>query len=295
MIVYDKLKTKKYPAVSASKIKDISMHPKREVIEWALASGIASGDKNGNFRPDEFITEAEFWTMMLKMHNIDYEAYALRKKQHWADGAYKIAKERPIPLTGKNNAVYRSQVMTILPAMDGVNIEYNKVQAYVVAKNYMRGITGTADRSPNDRITRADAIQILKDLQPNLKELKAKPSTKTADEDLPEPPIYEVYNKPALQDRMLIVQFLSDGSLTVEGQFSEYVSEELTVQVDRREAPNVMLEKVAVKPDASGKFSVTLKGPYDAKALNVYYGSATIKYAIEVAKGKMNATQYPRY
>lgn len=292
--VLEKLKTKNYAAADPARIKDISSRPEREAIEWALKSGVIAGDKNGNFRPNEQVTEAEFWTMLLRAYHIDYDSYAPKNKKHWADGAYKIAERRSIPLegikstSGKEWHLNRLQVMEMIPALDGVNLQYVQMQPYVVAKNMMRGITGTVDMNLNDAITRAGAAQILWDLQHNLKEIKGKSVQKTKAEYLPEQPLYEVYTKPAIGKKMLFADYRADHSVTVEGNFPEYAGQALTVQIDRREAPNVKLEKVPVTPDANGKFSVTLKGPYDAKALNVYFGTDSMKYFVGVAQGKMS-------
>ena len=84
---------------------------------------------------------------------------------------------------------------------------------------YMRGTQGNQSSmfGSNDIVTRAQAAVILMHLQSNMKQLVGALKSVTSEEKQAEHLFPEVYIKPALGSKTLIVEFGTDGRLLVEG------------------------------------------------------------------------------
>lgn len=142
--VYSKWKTKAYPAANPGKLTDIKGHKALPAIEWALQAGIMTEAGKGLFKPEAAVSEAEFWTMLLKAYKINIEAYRPAASKHWADTAYLIAKERNFPLSGLTNPyardsrITRLKIAEIIAAADGLNYKGNDAVKLVLGKDYVR-------------------------------------------------------------------------------------------------------------------------------------------------------------
>ncbi|RRJ63354.1 hypothetical protein EHV15_10810 [Paenibacillus oralis] len=289
--VYPKWKTKTYSAAAANLPSDISGHPLQASLEWGLKSGIISPAKDGLLHPDETVSEAEFWTMLLKMYSVNIQAYQPAKATHWADGAYAIAKSRNYPLAGianaaaRSNPVTRTQVAEIVAAADGVNAKGSNAITYVLAKDYVQGVTELSIPGFEGarQLTRGEALQILQHLRQTLGELRARPVNETPAASLPKLPQRKLYVKPAeLQDRSLFAEFREDRKLVVEGKFKEFSGQNMVLKVqEKRGSISKHIEDVNVTFDSEGKFHVEA-GPYTPEALNLYLYTPDITYFISV-------------
>ncbi|MGF6352221.1 uncharacterized protein YkwD [Paenibacillus sp. 4624] len=305
--VFERLKSKSYPSTDPAKIKDIAGRADQSAIEWALRSGIVGADANGKFRPEDSVSEAQFLIMLLRTYKIDDESYASKKKKHWAEGAYNVAKARNLLLfsSGPGKSEFRDKPINryraagLIASMDGVNFDFPYAVNYVLAHNYMRGTQGNQSSmfGSNDIVTRAQAAVILMHLQSNMKQLVGAPKLVTSEEKQAEHLFPEVYIKPALGSKTLIVEFGTDGRLLVEGKFTDQASKQLEIQIDQH-LDNVqtgkLLEKIPVQMDSSGHFSIASTGIYSDGILNVFLRTPEAIYAINVKRGSMNASDYSR-
>lgn len=267
--VLPRLKTKTYPPLSASK-------------------------------PASTVSEAEFWTMFLQQYQIHIEAYSPAKKKHAADAAYRIAEMRNIPLHGLTNLpardkpITRGKVAEIVAAADGVHyINYNAIW-YVLGKDYMTGITDSTltGFEPNRTMTRGEAVELLTQLKPKMKSLRARPVNQTPVEFLPPLPEKEVYKKPeVIKDYTLIATYQPDRTLTVEGKFSILAGQQTTMMVQTGGKKPKHIENVTVSVDKDGRFKVT-SGPYTEQSLNLYFKTPGTTYWISVGANAMNVSEY---
>lgn len=303
--VFERLKTKSYPATDPAKIKDIAGRADQAAIEWALRSGIADAGADGRFRPDDSVSEAQFLIMLLRAYKIDDEAYASKKKTYWAEGAYKVAAARNLLLFSaqpgksgfRDKPINRYRAAGLIASADGVNFDFPEAVNYVLAREYMRGTEGNQSWlfGSEDIVTRGQAAVILMRLQSVMKQISGAPTSVTSEDKLPEDLFPEVYAKPELGSRTLIAEFRADGTLSVEGRFADQADKQLEVQVDQsfEDMPSgKMLKEMPVQTDASGRFSVSSVGVYSEPFLNVYVRTEETTYYIQVKKGTMNASDY---
>ncbi|MBY0206781.1 hypothetical protein [Paenibacillus cucumis (ex Kampfer et al. 2016)] len=139
--VFERLKSKNYPATNTSKVKDIAGRSDQVAIEWALRSGIAGTDTKGKFHPENSLSEAQFLFMLLRTYKVDDESYASKKKKHWAEGAYNVAKARNLLLFSespgksgfKDKPMNRNRVAGLIASADGVNFNFPNAIKYVLA------------------------------------------------------------------------------------------------------------------------------------------------------------------
>ncbi|MGZ7445082.1 CAP domain-containing protein [Paenibacillus sp. TH7-28] len=289
--VYPKWKTKTYSAAAANLPSDISGHSLQASLEWGLKGGIISPAKDGLLHPDETVSEAEFWTMLLKTYSVNIDAYRPAKATHWSDAAYAIAKSRNYPLAGianaaaRSNPVTRKQVAEIVAAADGVNTKGSNAIKYVLAKDYMQGVTELSIPGFEGarQLTRGQTLQILQHLRQTLGELRGRPVNETPAASLPKLPLRKLYVKPAeLEDRSLFTEYREDRKLVLEGKFKEFAGQSMMLKVqEKRDIKSMHIEDVNVTFDSEGKFHVEA-GPYAPEALNLYLYAPEITYFISV-------------
>lgn len=298
--VYSKWKTKAYPAADPGKLTDIKGHKALPAIEWALQAGIMTEAGKGLFKPEAAVSEAEFWTMLLKAYKINIEAYRPAASKHWADTAYLIAKERNFPLSGLTNPyardsrITRLKIAEIIAAADGLNYKGNDAVKLVLGKDYVRCETelSLAGYQGEKTITRAEAAQILYYLRPKLSELRGRPVSATPASSLPELPPKEVYIEPVtLEDRTFFAKFNEDHSLTLKGKFIQFAGQTLKVSMQTQEMPRKMLEEVTVTLDNEGNFQLDC-GPYEQIGLNLYLKTPKGSFYLNIQYKTMNKYLY---
>ncbi|KAI7282667.1 hypothetical protein KC345_g3369 [Hortaea werneckii] len=300
--VHAKWKTKAYTGTSPALIHDISGHKNQAAIEWGLQTGIIAPAAKGIFKPDGSISEAEFWSLLLKAYNVNISAYQPAKVKHWADAAYLIAKERNYPLKGltataeRDKPLSRLKAAEIVSAADGINVRNSDAITYVLAKDYIRGITALSYEGYQGEtlLTRAEAVQLVQNLRPKLSELRGAPVSATPASSLPELPPQQVYIRPVLEDRSLLVTFREDHSLVFEGKFTAYAGQTVDLMIQAKtEAGSKALEAVKATLDSQGQFRVEAAGPFQWDALNLYFNpTPSLGYYISVHYNTMNYSHY---
>ncbi|WP_141500876.1 S-layer homology domain-containing protein [Paenibacillus luteus] len=298
--VLPKLKIKQYQGSNPAKLSDINGHAAASSINWAMTNGIITGYDNGTFLPNAYVSEAEFWTMMLKTYKVDINAYGAKVTKHWADAAYKIAADRDFSLDGIHNIANRSKPITrlkvseLFSSADGVRFNgYENVQ-YVLSMGYMEGKKDNtlSGFGGSDFITRGEAAQLLNNVHLKLESLRGRSKVNTPLSELPPMPELEVYKKPAvLSDKMIVAEFRVDHTLTVEGKFKFQAGKPLILSVQTRGKKTQRIEDVNVSLDSEGNFTTTI-GPYEQESLNIYLYTDEIIYWIAVQYDTMNVSQY---
>ncbi|SDK41850.1 S-layer homology domain-containing protein [Paenibacillus sp. OK060] len=303
--VFERLKSKSYPATDPAKVKDIAGRSDQVAIEWALRSGVAGADTNGKFHPEDSVSEAQFLIMLLRTYKVDDESYASKKKKHWAEGAYNVATVRNLLLFSsspgkgdfKDKPINRYRAAGLIASADGVNFDFSNAVNYVLAHDYMRGTNGNQSWmfGSNDIVTRAQAAVILMQLQSRMKYLVGAPKAITSEKKQPERLFPEVYNKPVLGNKMLIAEFRADGTLQVEGRFAEQANKKLEIHINQHQnngRSGKILDKIPVQTDSSGRFSISSTGTYGDAILDVNLRTEEVIYYIGVKRGTMNASEY---
>ncbi|WP_310831382.1 CAP domain-containing protein [Paenibacillus pedocola] len=299
--VYPKFKTKVYPAADPAKLTDITGNKALPAIEWALRAGVMSEAGKGLFKPEAAVSEAEFWTMLLRAYNVNIDAYKPAKIKHWADAAYLIAKDRNFPLNGLSNLsardsrITRLKIAEIIAAADGLNVKGNDAVKLVLGKDYVQCETelSLAGYQGEKWITRAEAAQILQYLRPKLSELRGRPVSATPASSLPALPPKQVYAEPVtLEDRTFFAKFKEDHTLTVKGKFTQFAGQTLKVRVQTQKQPRKMLEGATVTLDSEGNFQADC-GPYEQEGLNLYFTTPQGSFYLNIQYNTMNIMKYP--
>lgn len=299
--VYPKLKTKVYPATSPGKLTDLAGNKALTAIEWALQAGVMTEAGKGLFKPEAAVSEAEFWSMLLRAYNVNMEAYQPAKIKHWADAAYLIAKDRNFPLSGLSNLyardsrVTRLKIAEIIAAADGVNVKGNAAIQFVLAKDYIRCETELSlpGYQGEKGITRAEAAQILQYLRLRLSELRGRPVSATPASSLPALPPKEVYVElGTFEDRTFFAKFNEDRTLTVKGKFTQFAGQTLKVRVQTQKEPRKMLNEITVTLDSEGNFQAD-GGPYEQEGLNLYFTTPKGNFYLNIQSNTMNKMKYP--
>jgi len=81
-----------------------------EAILWASKEGIVSGYKDGTFKPNDKVTEAQFAKMLVNYFKLDAAKGTLMRnsgEQHWSDDFYDQLASYSVPLNGYVNEVQR--------------------------------------------------------------------------------------------------------------------------------------------------------------------------------------------
>lgn len=299
--VYPKLKTIVYPAADPGKLTDITGNKALPAIEWALRAGVMTEASKGLFKPEAAVSEAEFWTMLLRAYNINIDAYKPAKIKHWADAAYLIAKDRNFPLNGLSNQYARDSQITrlkiaeIIAAADGLNFKGNDAVKLVLGKDYVRCETelSVSGYQGEKGITRAEAAQILQYLRLRLSELRGRPVSATPASSLPALPPKQVYVEPVtLEDRTFFAKFHEDHTLTVKGKFTQFAGQTLKVRMQTQKEPRKMIGDVTVTLESEGNFQADC-GPYEQEGLNLYFTTPKGNFYLNIQYNTMNQTKYP--
>ncbi|WP_285394771.1 S-layer homology domain-containing protein [Lysinibacillus sp. fls2-241-R2A-57] len=81
-----------------------------EAILWASKEGIVSGYKDGTFKPNDKVTEAQFAKMLVNYFKLDAAKGTLMRnsgERHWSDDFYDQLASYSVPLNGYVNEIQR--------------------------------------------------------------------------------------------------------------------------------------------------------------------------------------------
>lgn len=163
-----------------NKFPDIQKHWAKSSIQWALAKHMVVGYPDGTFKPDHFVTEAEFLAMLMRIYintnkevNEWKQAHQNIKAYDWTDPYYQIAASYNIPVEGDTNltervdAITRGQVAQMIAGAYGKNYYVDGAIAYLYDYGLSQGRKGKTivGYEPNSYLTRAEAVQFLKTIE----------------------------------------------------------------------------------------------------------------------------------
>lgn len=163
--------------------RDVNGHWASVSIQWAVEAGVIKGYEDGTFKPNAFVTEAEFITMLFKaLPSQPNEEKKIEK--HWADPFYRQASEFLYPVWGKeshairNQPIKRSQVAELIAAANGDPFLGEAAIRYIMSKKLASGKVKHDNPleafKGDDLLTRAEAVQfLLNAIQNGLQEAKS--------------------------------------------------------------------------------------------------------------------------
>ncbi|MNW48617.1 S-layer homology domain-containing protein [Paenibacillus sp. FSL R5-0701] len=138
-------------------------------VEWAISKDMITGYKDGTFKPNKNVIEAEFLTMLLRAFE---PTLSSSKSENWAEAYYKRAKELNYPvksytnIASRNKVVLRKQVAELISSTEGVNFSGNNAIHYLLAFGLAEGSNPNevtlASFQGDKALTRAEAVQFVK-------------------------------------------------------------------------------------------------------------------------------------
>ncbi len=274
-----------------SSFSDIKSHWAYDDIQWAINKRIVSGEKEGSFRPNDLITEAEFFAMLFSLYSDDslikdIDSSELSKYYDigvWSDRYYRYAGTLNLNVDlGVNSAKLRNKVISragvaqIVAGLAGRNYANDDdAILYLLNMEYSAGKTAATIQgyAGKENLTRADAIVFLKNLKEQGFQISARPGTLTQ--------TTENEKNGGFPDRTVKAEY-KDGKLTLKAAFSEAANKTISVAV-HGPAPlvdHITTQSVAV--DSNGNLNLEI-ADLDAESLNIYiYTSENYSYAISV-------------
>jgi len=139
-------------------------------VKWAVNSGVVHSTESGKFRPNDYVTEAEFLRMMISAYDEDDGV----KRPLWYDRFYEIAKQNDWELEGLHNPeavdkpITRGNAARLVINMTG---NYASQTEVYIQEMYRLGLSNgkTAKTiegyAPNEYLTRAEAVAITRDFR----------------------------------------------------------------------------------------------------------------------------------
>ncbi|WP_448028365.1 S-layer homology domain-containing protein [Brevibacillus borstelensis] len=163
-----------YPAAQAeasNAFTDIENHWAKEAIVWAVEKGITKGYEDATFKPNNYVSEAEFLALLIRTYN----AGIVGKGGYWTDPYYEFAKQMNYPVSANitsetwgDPAITRRQVAEIIAASQGVNYNSDDSIRYLLTIGIASGSdtksVTIAGFKPDDPLTRAEAVQLIRNL-----------------------------------------------------------------------------------------------------------------------------------
>ncbi|WP_134701732.1 peptidylprolyl isomerase [Ammoniphilus sp. YIM 78166] len=168
---------------AAPAFRDVNGHWASVSIQWAVEAGVIKGYEDGTFKPNAFVTEAEFITMLFRALPAQTNVEKKMDK-HWADPFYQQAAAFLYPVRGqeshviRNQPIRRNQVAELIAAANGDPFEGDPAIRYIISKKLASGKIKHDNPleafKGNDLLTRAEAVQfLLNAIQNGLQEAKS--------------------------------------------------------------------------------------------------------------------------
>lgn len=165
------------PVHAARQFKDVKPgHWAFESVIWAYDQGLTKGYPDGTFAPDKPITEAQLVTMLVRLDCSSPDSFPAEQGEHKASGNYWYLSGKNIPLDGQNRSfakdwpIKRSSAAQIMAAYKGFDLAKKQAVYYMYTEDLATGRTGKntwKDFSPDDSLTRAEAVDLLRNVSMN--------------------------------------------------------------------------------------------------------------------------------
>ncbi len=159
-----------FPVTVSAMFKDVSTtHWAFSSIKWATERKVTTGYPDGNFLPQNSVSEAEFITMLMRLDcTVNLQRLtAVRQGEHWASANYRYLQEKNFPLLGyadvkkRDEPIRRGQVAQLMAAFNGLDLSEQYAVYYLYLNNLSNGMTGKKtyrDFNSNNSLSRAEAV-----------------------------------------------------------------------------------------------------------------------------------------
>lgn len=141
----------------------------KDTIQWGYEAGLVNGYKDGQFKPNKTVSEAEFLAMLIRTFEPEVTG---SKTGNWANPYYVRAKALNYPVSSYTNASTRNQILTrtqvaeLISSAEGVNYSGNNAIQYMLALGLANGSDSSqvsiASFKGSKALTRAEALQFIK-------------------------------------------------------------------------------------------------------------------------------------
>lgn len=161
---------------------DIQGHWARQTIQWAAARGIADGYETGRFEPDRKVSEPEFLAMLIRTFPSGAEAMVpASASSSWYEPYYSYAEKNHWMVVNSTDAsrYNRGNVAQLMASTQGRLLSLAEAVRYLLDQGLSQGkyaatVEGYASQEP---LTRAEAVQFLRNAQDKGLALQAAPDT----------------------------------------------------------------------------------------------------------------------
>ncbi|MGG4032090.1 S-layer homology domain-containing protein [Paenibacillus cisolokensis] len=282
-------------------IKDITGHWAEEQIRWAVEREMVKGYADGTFKPNKQVSEAEFLAMLFTLYaddsvirGMDRTGKPSKSLGVWSDRYYWYAKRLNLDVDKsvmdarrRNRAITRAEVAQIVAGLSGKNYANDDdAIRFLLNMGFSSGKTSATVKgyAGKDRLTRAEAIVFLKNLQDQGFRLTFRPTAITV--------MTENEKKGGLPDRTVKVTYQTDRKLIVRGAFAEAANRTIKVEVHASTQDGEHIETLQTKGDAYGNFTVTFER-IDADDASIYVSTRDdLAYYISAKPGQSAIVMY---
>ncbi|MCR8656314.1 CAP-associated domain-containing protein [Paenibacillus endoradicis] len=157
--------------------KDLpSNHWAIDAIHWGYNEGIVKGDSNGNFNPNNNVTEPEFLAMIVRAYSNDFTVRKVESGEKWYIPYFDLATDNFWQFSGQNALYQRYQVANIVYSMlqGSYKSDAASIQFLLDTKLSTGKVSATVEGYlPYENLNRAEAIVFIKrmkQLYPSVKE-----------------------------------------------------------------------------------------------------------------------------
>lgn len=168
--LFSAVSTPKAQAADGLPFSDISNNYwAKDTIQWGYEAGLVNGYKDGQFKPNKTVSEAEFLAMLIRTFEPEVTS---SKTGNWANPYYTRAKALNYPVNSYTNTTTRNQILTrtgvaqLISSAEGVNYSGNDAIQYMLALGLANGSDASqvsiASFKGSKALTRAEALQFIK-------------------------------------------------------------------------------------------------------------------------------------
>lgn len=168
--VWSAVSSSKAQAADGLPFSDISnTYWAKDTIQWGYEAGLVTGYKDGQFKPNKTVSEAEFLAMLIRTFEPEVTSSTTG---NWANPYYARAKALNYPvssytnLSTRNQTLIRTKVAELISSAEGVNYSGNDAIQYMLALGLANGSDASqlsiASFKGSKVLTRAEALQFIK-------------------------------------------------------------------------------------------------------------------------------------
>ncbi|MCZ8523198.1 MULTISPECIES: CAP-associated domain-containing protein [Paenibacillus] len=169
-------------AAAPAAFSDTKNHWSAKAIQWAVGSGIVDGYEDGTFRPNQTVSEPEFLAMLLRAYPGGVQA-STDQGSPWYSPYYDYAGERNWPLLGSpdRGQYNRGHVARLIAGTQQGTLGLQDSIRYLLDQGLSQGKRSATVEgyAAADTLSRAEAVQFIRNMKENVTALKAAPPSST--------------------------------------------------------------------------------------------------------------------